>query len=364
MVVTDLDTELLCEIDAKVVRMGTAVIRLITLDKIARLGKSANVVFNLPMTETASSKCLMSIATGSTIYRVPAMPPNEFPTFSVDVFGGKAILKLPSTTFNTMLSRVMFAMSDDDARYVLTGANFKNSSAGLEITATDGRQLSVINYDKITVNLMREGSFIVPGKALLAIKRGAQSCQGSVDLRFAATTPYGGRPSSTIDRASFYFDNVGTDKVPVSFGVSTRLIEGSFPNHNQVIPSESKIKVEFDRLRFLKVLQMASMMTSDRELGVRMELGFGIAQISSKSAEFGEFRETIHARNCKERMVVVFNPRFFIECLQTLTEPNVQLSFIDGHSPITLRSWESHHTYVVMPMRVNDEELKVSTDGG
>jgi DNA polymerase-3 subunit beta len=134
--------------------------------------------------------------------------------------------------------------------------------------------------------------------------------------------------------------------------VTSKLIEGSYPNYRQVIPSESKERVPLVREEILQALRRAEIMTSDKANSVRLNFSKNNLSITANSPDVGEARESL-AINYKGRdLAIAFNPGFMMDPLKVLENDEVFLEVTDELSPAVLKI-NGPFLYVIMPMRTN-----------
>jgi DNA polymerase-3 subunit beta len=200
--------------------------------------------------------------------------------------------------------------------------------------ATDGRRLSLVD-EEVDIPEKAQGEVIIPAKAINELNR-LLTDVGDVELRF------GENQASMLLRP---------EKGPV-VRITTKLIEGNYPNYRQVIPSEVKERVTLSREELLHALKRAEIMTSDKANSVKMAFTKNNLSITANSPDVGEARESIAINYKGADVTVAFNPGYLIEPLNALPDEEVYFELIDELSPGVLRI-NGPFLYVVMPMRLS-----------
>ena len=150
---------------------------------------------------------------------------------------------------------------------------------------------------------------------------------------------------------------VGNNVVQVNLdgvGLVMRLIDGEFPNYEQVIPGEVKFRVSIAKDDLLSALKRVSVVASDRSRGVRFAVTSGQLTVSASSPDFGEASEDLEVNYDGDDLTVGFNSRYLTEVLGVLgDQERVEIGLIDDASPGVIRAEDDDtYRYIVMPMRL------------
>jgi DNA polymerase-3 subunit beta len=132
----------------------------------------------------------------------------------------------------------------------------------------------------------------------------------------------------------------------------TKLVDGTYPNYQQVIPRESKERVPLMREEFIQALRRAEIMTSDKSNSVKLAFGRNNLAITANTPEVGEARESLAINYKGQELAIAFNPGFLLEALKALDEDEVFFELSDELSPAVLKI-NGPFLYVIMPMRTN-----------
>src|SRR6185436_7263543 len=214
-----------------------------------------------------------SIRSGASFYKINGLSAEEFPP--QPKFKEDKKVALPQETVKGMMRKTSFAISTDEARYVLNGIFFSLKDHKMTMVATDGRRLALVDED-VDVSDSSQGEFIVPAKAVNELNRLLQE-KGELELRYAE------------NQASFTLK----DEKGSSILIISKLIEGNYPNYRQVIPGETKERVPLVREEFLHALRRAEIMTSEKSNSVKLNFGKNKLEITANSPEVGEAKESL-----------------------------------------------------------------------
>jgi DNA polymerase-3 subunit beta len=267
------------------------------------------------------------IAAGPTHYAVRVLPPEEF--LRLPQPSGDAVT-LAASDFADALRQVVPAASRDEARPILTGVLMAAEAGGLRLVATDSYRLAV--RDLPGTSVLQEGqTVLVPSRALAELNRVVAGAD-QVTLRLAS------------DEATF---EVGENRL------TTRLIEGDFPNYRQLIPQSYPNRLIVGKEPFLNAIRRVKLLAKDAT-PVRLTLRPDGLELVAVTQDVGQAREDLEAKYEGGEMVVAFNPEFLIDGVEAITGDEVQLDTLDALKPATVRSTENpNYLYLLMPVRVS-----------
>jgi DNA polymerase-3 subunit beta len=323
---TDLDVTVACSVEAKVGKAGATTVPVKKLFGIVRELSGSEIEIE------ADEKNVTSIRSGSSFFKIHGLGAEEFPP--LPKFKDDKKVSIAQETVRAMLKKTSFAVSTDESRYVLNGIFISLKEGKMTLVATDGRRLALVD-EEVDISEKSSGEFIVPAKAVNELNRLLQE-KGEVELKFGE------------NQASFSLK----DDKGFSILLVTKLIEGNYPNYKQVIPSETKERIQLVREELLQALRRAEIMTSEKANSVKLAFGKNQLAITANSPEVGEARETIAINYKGKEMAIAFNPRYLIDPLAALVEDEVFIELIDELSPGVLKI-NGPFLYVVMPMRLS-----------
>lgn len=238
-------------------------------------------------------------------------------------------IEIDQGVFKECLALTSFAISHDETRYVLNGVYIHLNHGIIKFVATDGRRLAFIQK-KLTLSLKTPLEIIVPTKAIQELGR-ILNHEGKVKIVV------------TKNQAVFDFGKTL---------LTTRLIEGSFPNYEQVIPKEEKTVAQVKREELLQAIRRAALLTSPESQLVKLDFLKDRLLITSRSPNLGEAREEIVAEAKGNELAIGFNPFYLLDVLKNLDIETVSFYLTESDKPGLLRGKEDY-LYIVMPMQLN-----------
>lgn len=319
---TDLDVGITGSVEATIDKEGATTIPAKRL---------LNIVRELPSSEvevSVDSNSNMSIRSGPSYFKIIGLNEAEFP--KTPEFQDAREFRIPQRAFRDGIRKTSYAISSDETRYVLNGIYFSFRDGKMTLVATDGRRLAMVDSD-VDFPASHETDVIVPSKAINELQRLVTDI-GEVVMRLS--------PSQIAFQIG---DTVLTSK----------LIEGNYPNYRQVIPGDSNERVTIARDHLLDTVRRISLLSSDKTNSIKLVFRENLLQVSANSPDVGEAEESMEVMYTGPDMQIAFNPEFLQAPLRALEEENVYLDLIDEMSPGVLRI-EGTFLYVIMPMRVTN----------
>jgi DNA polymerase III subunit beta len=279
----------------------------------------------------------VEVYSGRTRLNLVGLDPKEYPSIpglSAKPGKGASELKTQAAVLAAMIESTLFAVSLDETRLNLSGVYLENHSGALRMVATDGHRLAMI--DRKIEGKMPEKGVILPRKGLVEAKKLLESSDAENDL---ATLLIDG-PIARVSRSRAE--------------LFMRLIEGEFPDYRQVIPAQSKAKVNLGREEFLRALGCLSVLSTERAKGVKLTLKAGALEVQANNPDAGEGVDEIEVAYSGEELSIGFNGRYLIEALVAMRDgERVDFMATDDVSPGVLRpEGDDSYCYVVMPMRL------------
>jgi DNA polymerase-3 subunit beta len=264
--------------------------------------------------------------------KVPGVARDQFP--EVPSFKS-APMKLSAEIFKSFIDRTIFAITQEESRYTLSGAKFILDKSGAKMVTTDGHRLAYIERRDLGQNAPREPlDALIPRKTLAELTKLTASYEGEISLG--------------ADENHIYFE-VGR-RLLIS-----RMLSGQFPNYEMVMPKSNDKSVTFDSSKLNQAIRRVALMADDRSHAIRFHLAPGHLQISSNNAEEGEARETVATEYTGDEAEIGFNAQYLQDFLNVMGEGEVAFEFKDGNSQAQLRpaaEADYDYKYVVMPMRL------------
>jgi DNA polymerase-3 subunit beta len=268
------------------------------------------------------------ISSGRSEFRLRSLAADDFPRLGSPA---PSAVTLKAETFAEALRQVVRAASGDDARPILTGVLLAAEDEGLRLVATDSYRLAVRDLPETQV-LASGQRVLVPSRALNEL---ARLLTGSGDLSLRV-----GERDATFD--------VGTKRL------TTRLIDGEFPNYRQLIPASYPNRLTVARESLLEAVKRLRPLTGARENPpVRLKMGADGLDLTVTSQELGTAEETVDARYEGTELVVAFNAEYLSAGVDAVLGDEILLETLDPMKPAVVRSAErSDYLYLLMPVRV------------
>lgn len=328
---TNLDLGIRCKIKAEVKEGGSVTLPVKRLATIVRELPNVDVAFD----STANHQ--VKIASGGANFRIMGIGAEEFPKLP-DSTDDKTYT-LEQGEIATMLSNVSYAQSTDETRFILNGVYFNFKDEKLTLVATDGRRLALVSKE-LAVPATSAGAIILPAKTVAELLR----LLGKGDkLKIAFNER----------RAAFQIDTgKDTSGLIDSIYLFSKVVEGNYPNYQQVIPKETHQRIKLERELFLQCVHRAALVTSEKSNSVKIKLSSNLLEITASSPDFGESHESMAIAYSGVDLQVAFNPQFVMDPLRALTKDEVFFELKDEVSPGVFKTLESF-VCVIMPVRLS-----------
>ncbi len=328
---TNLDLGIRCKIKAEVKEGGSVTLPVKRLATIVRELPNIDVAFD------SSASHQVKIASGGSNFRIMGIGAEEFPKLP-DTAEDKTFT-LEQGELATMLSNVSYAQSTDETRYILNGVYFNFKDGKLVLVATDGRRLALVGKE-MSVPAASAGAIILPAKTvaeLLRLLGKGEKLNIAFNERRAAFQIDTGKDTSGLTDSIYLFSKV---------------VEGNYPNYQQVIPKETHQRIKLERELFLQCVHRAALVTSEKSNSVKIKLSANLLEISAASPDFGEAHESMAISYSGPDLQVAFNPQFVMDPLRALTKDEVFFELKDEVSPGVFKTLESF-VCVIMPVRLS-----------
>lgn len=259
-------------------------------------------------------------------FRLVGLPAEDYPPIEGE--RGDGWVEVAGSKLRTMLARTSFAMSHDESRRFLNGVFVRIQGAELQMVATDGHRLALARQE---IGRGGEASGIVPRKAVQEMNR----VLGGSDA-----------VAISLREHQFLFRMEG-------FLLVSKLIEGQFPNYEQVLPSGHPKRLVVGREALVAALRRVSVLADDRTRPVTLTIRKGELHLATASPELGEAQETLAAEYSGEELSIGFNARYLLEALTPMEDEQAVMELKDAVSPGVFKGLGAEgHLCVIMPMRI------------
>ena len=317
---TDLDVGISCVVPVDIQEQGAITVP---------AKKFSEIIRELPgdnLSITTKKNNLVIIETEACQFKIMGLPREEFP--KLPEFKDKEAIKLNQAELKQMLNLTYFAASFDETRYILNGVLFKVNKNSLILVATDGKRLAVIEK-KLNQGADTELDIIVPIKTIHELNRNLKD---------------DGELSLVRGNNQVLFDLGGTM-------IISRIIEGEFPDYQQVVPPVSDNKMKVKRTKVLLAVKRASLLSTPDYQAVKFEVFKNKLVVSKSTPDMGESREEVAIDYQGKEMVIGFNPNYLIDVLKNLSQEEIEMELTDSEKPGVVRT--DGYVYIVLPMRLS-----------
>jgi len=267
----------------------------------------------------------MVIKCSKCFFKIMGLPKEEFP--KLPEFKDEPSVTIKQSVLKNMIGMTHFSMSHDETRYVLNGALFLFKGKKLTIVTTDGKRMSIVRKDIEKDGLNK--SIIVPSKTIYELNR-ILGDEGDVRIIFSE------------NQAKFDLKNIT---------IISRLIEGDFPNYEQVVPKEPQEKIMIQRNQFLDGIKRAALLTTQDSQSVKFEILKNKIVVSKSSPNIGEVREEMDAVYKGHEITVGFNPNYIMDVLKVIPQDDIALEVFGADKPAVVRI-EDWFLYLALPMQL------------
>jgi len=281
----------------------------------------------------ANASSYLEIRCNRSRFTLAGTAAEEYPT--LPEFSPEKTVPVSTALLSAMIDCTMYAASVDETRYNLNGVYFEvlPDTGVIRLVATDGHRLACVDREiEGDISALSSG-VIIPRKGLGELKRLVDEADAEqIDLAFAQNTGLARKGDVTL---------------------VMRLIEGEFPNYNQVIPKDVSRHLILAADPLIHSLRRVALLSSERNRAVKLELGDGQLVISSSNPDLGDAREELDVDYGGESLTIGFNARYLLDAVGAIGTKDIRMSFQDELSPARVSPPDDETTLgVVMPMRI------------
>ncbi len=324
---TDLDIAVSTEVLADVETQGSITIPAKKLAEIARELPPA------PVKMSAAGEQKVTLECGRTRFKLLGLPRDEFPSFPTVRFDES--WRVRSGDLQKLIGHTSFAASTEDSRPILNGVLWELRPDHMRMVATNGHRLAKMELP-ITSEGAPSGDLIVPPKALEQIRK---LFPAEEDLEIARG------------------DNHLAFRSPFT-SVFTRLIEGPYPNYEQVIPKDNDRVALADKNVLAQALRRMSIIASDQTHRIRLAFNAGMLKLGVQTPDLGEAQDEVPINYEGDPLEIGFNANYLIEILRYMPTDEVRLTFKAAERAATIEpeGWKDNAKYLclVMPLKLID----------
>ena len=327
---TDLDIEIVEAIPSDVLRNGAATAPAHMLyDIVRKLPDGAQVQAELLAQEGGR----LAVSSGSVRFELACLPKEDFPQMAAGALPHR--FRLPATDLKRLVDKTRFAISTEETRFYLNGIYLHAAKDGkkpaLRAVATDGHRLARVELE-LPDGASDMPGIIVPRKTVTELRKLLDDAEGAVDVSLSDT------------KIQFVSDGVE---------LTSKLIDGTFPDYQRVIPSGNDKALTLDSREFAQSVDRVSTISADKTRAVKLALAKDRLTLSVINPESGTATEDVGATYSAAPLEIGFNARYLLDITGQIEGKDVRFLLSDAGSPTLIEDAEDEGTlYVLMPMRV------------
>ncbi len=324
---TDLELGIRCSCPARVKKGGAGTVPARRLLDYMRLLPDGDVQVKIQENHWAS------LISGRSKTRIAGMSRESFPELPKMPV---ALAEIPLSVLASMISKTVFAISNEESRFTLNGALLVLKKGGLAMVATDGHRLAMIESSADLPGVTGSYRALLPRKAMLELQKLAGEAGADATVHFSG------------DENHLFFE-VG-ERLLLS-----RKLTGNFPDFERVLPKEQPHSVTLNREELKGAIERVAQFSDERSRAIRLSAAADEVKIHSSVSETGESEESIPVEYDGDATEIGFNAEYILDFLRAVSDEQVMFLFKDAHSAGEMRPGSEkadNHRYVIMPMRI------------
>jgi len=269
------------------------------------------------------------IRSGRSRFTLATLPAAEFP--NIEPIEKALSLKVSQAQLKQLFDQTQFAMAQQDVRYYLNGLMFEVTADAITSVATDGHRLAHCSI-KLDTGIGETRQVIIPRKGVIELSRLLEVNDEALEIQFSD-------------------NHIRVSMSDVTF--TSKLIDGKFPDYQQVIPKDSDKEVVCSRDALLQAFNRISVLSNEKFRGMRLQLEPNMIRASVNNPEQEEAEEEIEVQYGSEGIEVGFNIAYFMDALSVIKTDEVSVNLKDAnHSCLVKGVNDDMSKYVIMPMRL------------
>lgn len=326
---TDLDIEVVDRADAQVERAGATTVSAVLLHEIVRKLPDGALV---TLTDDGA-KGRLTVEAGRSNFSLATLPKEDFPVMATSEYSSN--FSAPAAMLRRLFDKSKFAISTEETRYYLNGVYMHISDAEggkvLRCVATDGHRLARIDAE-LPPGAAEMPGVIVPRKTVGELRKLLEDDEAKIAVSVSETKIRFATPDITL---------------------TSKVIDGTFPDYTRVIPQGNTRKLEVDAAEFAKAVDRVATVSSERSRAVKLTLAEDKLVLSVNAPDSGAAEEELAVAYGDERLEIGFNAKYLLEIANQVDRENAVFMFNSSGDPTLMREGnDTSAVYVVMPMRV------------
>ena len=274
----------------------------------------------------------VAVECGPARFSLLAISPEEYPTLPSGE--GVTFVELEASLLAQLIDHTLYATSTDETRYNLNGVYMEMSEAGdrIRFVSTDGHRLAMVEKAPQAPVTFLDSGIIVPRKGVAEVRKLCDETDGRVEIGLGDGFLIVRKPDLLL---------------------TSRLIDGEFPNYRQILPKSHRVRLVCERERLLHAVRRIALLAHERSRGFRFGLADGQIELSASNPDLGEARECLPVDYKGDRIETGFNARYVLDVLATMLSKEVVIELSDELAPVKfLPADDPDQVAVIMPMRL------------
>jgi DNA polymerase-3 subunit beta len=333
IIATDIETAIKEPLEANIEKEGKLCI---PARKFFEIVREVEGELSLESLEDTAAGGWLKVRSGASDFKIATLSPTDFPAWPN--LGDVEEVSIEAEVLLEMIEKTLYSAGESDTRYTLNGLLFhtKPQDKAFILVGTDGHRLALIKR-QFDSELKSEKKIIVPRKGVSELRKFLADSDGSEERKKVRVSIGEKHLLFSIDKIQFL----------------TRLIEGSYPNYENVIPQSNEKKMFIGRESFIRVLRRVSVMSKERASAVKFDLVQDKLTVSSSSPDIGEAQEEVATEYKYDKLSLGFNARYVLDVLGGMGTDTVVFEFQDPLSPVLVKeAGNEDYQCVIMPMRI------------
>ena len=324
---TDMDIEVVEQTSANVLQDGNVTASAHTLyDIIRKLPEGAQV-------EMIFDDNQLRLNSGRSSFKLSCLPPDDFPSLTPGDFVNTFVIS--SSDLSSLIDKTRFAISTEETRYYLNGIYLHSlnheGAEVLRVVATDGHRLALSEM-ALPEGAHNMPGIIIPRKAVSELRKLIDEFSGELKIELSDT------------KIRFSMESIL---------LTSKLIDGEFPEYDRVIPTENNKLLEVDAKAFSNAVDRVSAISAEKSRSIKLNFGKSLVVLSASSPENGSASEELEASYDSESFEIGFNSRYLLDIMHQIEGEAVRFNMSGPDAPTIVNdSSDGSSTYVLMPMRV------------
>jgi len=337
---SDMESTVRITLDAENCTNGELIVKARKLSEISRQINSDKIVFTAEDSEETDEKNdekmyrikLEGNGGKAARFRMSGFDRSHFP--DLNEISREKLFQIPGDILTEMISKTFYSISQEDNRYIYNGLFFSSKGNRLTIVGTDGRRLAAITRElpkPVSIGNDENGDVVVHAKAIRELQK-IMNVQNEVHFG--------------IEQRDIFFRIENAE-------LSSRLLEGKFPDYNKVIPGDATIWFDVDRDVLLNAIKQIMVMTEQPSHQVKMSITASKVVMMANTPDVGEAEIDLPVSVHGDELEIGFNANYFLDILKSISCSRVKLKFIDAARPIVFEDPDDKDFIaLVMPMKI------------